>query len=145
MVDDRLKKALYLDDIRTPKEVITGYESWVVVRSYNEFVDYITDNGIPDLISFDHDLADEHIADYFDQVHKMGWAAPSYDNYKEMTGLDCAKWLVEYVTDNNLKLPNCGVHSHNPVGADNIRSYINNYKKHIGESPNCYLGKPLFK
>ena len=74
---------LFLDDIRDPKNMIPGMEvlykdgmlihrnnpdnfyykhDWVVVRSYNEFVDYITKNGLPKLVSFDHDLAPEHYA-----------------------------------------------------------------------------------
>lgn len=39
---------LYLDDLRPVPE---GY---IGVRSYTEFVTYITDSGLPDFISFDH-------------------------------------------------------------------------------------------
>ena len=42
---------LYLDDQRTPIE-----KGWTVVRNYKEFVAYIENNAMPDIISFDHDL-----------------------------------------------------------------------------------------
>lgn len=139
------KTALYLDDVRTPIETIPGYQDWVVVRNYDEFVEYITTHGIPDLISFDHDLADEHMQDYFNQVAKMGWQAPSYELYKEKTGLDCAKWLISYIQENpGAELKTCCVHSHNPVGAQNIQSFINGFKKHMGWEQNCFVGRYKF-
>lgn len=43
-------KKLYLDDLRSvPK-------GFILVRSYTEFIFYIQQNGLPDFISFDHDL-----------------------------------------------------------------------------------------
>jgi hypothetical protein len=57
----------------------------------------------------------------------------NYDNIKEKTGLDCAKWLVDYCIDNQLDLPKYYVHSANPIGRQNIINYLenfrNNYKK----------------
>ena len=60
---NKLKTCCYLDDTRTPTETIPGYKPWDVVRNYNEFTEYILKNGIPDLISFDHDLGEEHMND----------------------------------------------------------------------------------
>lgn len=139
-----LRRCLYLDDIRTPTQNIPGYKPWDVVRNYEEFVDYITTNGIPDFISFDHDLADEHMVDYVDQVQKLGFQSPNYDLYKEKTGLDCARFLCEYAQTNGLTIHKCAVHSHNPVGALNIQSYINGYLKFMGHTPDCYMGKVPF-
>ena len=61
---------LFLDDIRVPKDAIGLVPSnmnqfywennWVVVKNYDEFRNYIEKNGLPDFISFDHDLADFH-------------------------------------------------------------------------------------
>lgn len=51
-------------------------------------------------------------------------------NYKEKTGLDCAKWLCEYCENNDKDIPKYFIHSANPVGADNIRGYLENFKKH---------------
>lgn len=139
-----MKKALYLDDQRTPTTTIPGYHPWEVVRNYDEFVAWIEKNGVPDLISFDHDLAEEHIQDYFNQKLNIGWQQPSYETYKEKTGLDCAKWLCEHIQKNNLKLNRCSVHSHNPIGATNIQSYINGFKKHMDWDQDCYIGQHDF-
>ena len=49
---------------------------------------------------------------------------------REKTGYDCAKWLVDYCMDNGLKLPEFEVHSMNPAGGENIRMYLENFKKH---------------
>lgn len=142
---DMLKTALYLDDQRTPVNQLPGYKPWVVVRNYNEFVNYIQEYGVPDFISWDHDLCKEHMEDYFEQVVRMGWQAPSYHLYKEKTGLDCAKFLVEYAQDNKLEtFPKGSVHSHNPVGALNIQSYLNGFKKHIGLDQDIYIGRHEF-
>ena len=92
-------KKLYLDDLRpTP----FGFER---VYDYEGFTEFISRNGLPDFISFDHDL---------------GW---------EKTGYDCAKWLVEFCLDKNLILPEFQVHSQNPVGKENIEALLNNFKK----------------
>jgi hypothetical protein len=140
-----LKTALYLDDERTPTETIPGYQPWIVVRNYDEFTEYITTNGIPDLISFDHDLAEEHMDDYFKQFAEKGFQQPNYESYKEKTGMDCANFLVEYCQRMKVSLKYCAVHSHNPVGAANIQSFINGFKKHMDETEDCFLMKPPFK
>lgn len=61
------KTLLFLDDIRWPieafqytKNEIFWEKEWSIVRNYQQFVDWIIENGLPKLISFDHDLADEH-------------------------------------------------------------------------------------
>ena len=140
-----MKTALYLDDVRTPTETLPGYNPWNVVRNYNEFRDWINTNGIPDLISFDHDLANEHTNDYFNQVGAQGYQIPNYEQYKEKTGLDCARYVVDYCQNNNVPLKQCAVHSHNPVGAKNIQSLINGFHRHMGQDENCYIGKFPFE
>lgn len=143
---EQLKKALYLDDVRTPTTTIPGYEDWVVVRNYNQFIAYITENGLPDLISFDHDLGPEHMKDYFDQVAKMGWQSPDYDSYKDKTGFDCAKFMCDWIKNHNIqKVPICTVHSHNPVGSSNIESYISGFFKHCQLDGLCYQQRHAFK
>jgi hypothetical protein len=140
-----MKKALYLDDVRTPTQTLPGYEPWHVVRNYDEFVEWITENGIPDMISFDHDLADEHMQDYYDQIAQQGYQSPTYDLFTEKTGLNCADWLISYCQDNNVELKGCCVHSHNPVGAANIQSMINGFKKHMGLEQDCFMMRHPFK
>lgn len=133
-------KKLFLDDMRDVKDAcyyvsnpkIYWEDGWDVVRNYNEFIKYIERNGLPDLISFDHDLADEHYNDLFSDKN---WVKDdvnvelAYDEYKEKTGLECAKWLVDFCLDNNKKLPDYIVHSANPIGKKNIESFLNNAKK----------------
>lgn len=143
--ETKLRTALYLDDVRTPTDSLPGYEPWVVVRSHAEFTAHIKAHGVPDFISFDHDLADEHIQDYYDQVKSYGFQTPSYHNFKEQTGLTSAMWLIEYCIENEVAPKQCAVHSHNPIGAKNIQECINNYKKHLGLTQDCYLGRVPFK
>lgn len=119
---------LFLDDERLPHRVtwITLPSGpWVCVKNYNQFVNYIKQHGIPDFVSFDHDLADEH---YPAGIAKT---KPEYDKYKEKTGYDCAKWLIEYCMDNNKQFPKYDVHSMNPVGKINIKSIIESFKSTI--------------
>ena len=135
-----MKTALYLDDVRTPIETLPGYKPWNVVRNYDEFAKWIIENGIPDLISFDHDLGEEHMNDYYSQFARQGYQIPDYESYKEKTGLDCAKFVVEYCQKMNVPLKQCCVHSHNPVGARNIQSFINGFHKHMDQPETCYIG-----
>lgn len=132
---------LFLDDIRFPymageymqpysAQLMYKEERWDVVRNYSEFCAFIESNGLPQLVSFDHDLADEHYtpAEYWEDYEK----SKNYQagrQYKEKTGLDCAKWLIEYVMNNKLKLPIIYCHSMNPVGKDNILNLFENYRK----------------
>jgi hypothetical protein len=111
------KRLLFLDDIRYPieayhytKQDIFLRKDWYIVRNYEQFVNWILESGLPEIISFDHDLGDEH---YLDQ---------NSQEFVEKTGYDCAKWLVEYCMDNNADLPKFYCHSMNPVGKENIES-----------------------
>ena len=126
---------LFLDDIRSPKECFSYtnqpvylMNDWIVVRNYNDFVQKVTDNGMPVVISFDHDLADFHyeIQDHVDEDY--------YDLCEERTGYHCAKWLINYCMDNNEELPMAIlIHSMNEVGARNIESLFKTYKKVHGK------------
>ena len=101
------KVKIYLDDERFPKN-----PNYKILRSYQQFIDFIVEYGLPDEISFDHDIA-------------------SFDNDgNEKTGYDAAKWLVNYCIDNDLKLPKWNVHSANSIGAENIEVYLSNFEKH---------------
>jgi hypothetical protein len=92
-------RRLYLDDLRpTP-------EGFVRVYNYEEFVDYLERKGLPDFISFDHDLGED------------------------LSGYDCAKYLVEYCLTHQLPLPNYKVHSQNPVGKENIERLLENFRR----------------
>ena len=122
-VSDRF---LFLDDIRQPsgafehtQQTMFLHKKWEVVKNYNEFVKWITKNGLPEIISFDHDLAD----------YEMSKEGLDTQAHTEKTGYDCAKWLIDYCLDNNLKCPKFYCHSMNPVGKDKINSILEQYTK----------------
>lgn len=103
-------KKLFLDDIRAPDMIYepTEAKDFVLVRSYDEFVAYIKENGLPEFISFDNDLG----------LNEVGELAPD--------GYAAAKWLV-YESGLDLKDLKFYVHSANPVAAEQIRGLLGNY------------------
>ena len=125
---------LFLDDIRQPSDV-TWVDlppgPWVIVKNYEEFVKTITEKGLPGFVTFDHDLADEH--------YRKSMYNPDrhYNNYytdgtfKEKTGYECAKWLVEYCLNNCFPFPTYAVHTMNPIGRENIVAYVESYKRSL--------------
>jgi hypothetical protein len=124
---------LFLDDIRVPKAVTwvnLPPVPWEIVRNYDQFVSKIKEWGMPQFISFDHDLSTEHYhpsmySDNPDDYNKL------YDSdfFKEKTGYECAKWAVDYCMDNDLIFPDYICHSMNPIGRANIESYIESFKR----------------
>ena len=129
-------KKLFLDDIRQPKDAcylvqdwaeLYFNEKWEVVKTHQEFVTWINKNGLPTHVSFDHDLADVHY-----EIDFNDWDDFTAEQLGvEETGLDSAKFLVDYCVDNGFKLPLYQVHSANPVGRRNIKTYLDNAKKHL--------------
>jgi hypothetical protein len=124
---------LFLDDIRNPEDVLVYIpkcqyyidREWVIVRSYDEFVNTIIEKGVPQAVSFDHDLADEHYG-MQDNIE--------YGMLTEKTGYHCAQWLIYHCMDNNIELPIViFIHSMNPVGSQNIISLFNTYFKVHGK------------
>ena len=102
---------LWLDDMRSPDRYLTTKNpsetfgrnaefygkmnkeynmifTWV--HNLNEFKQYIETKGLPDLVSFDFDLGKG--------IEK---------------GSECAKWLVQYCTENGKSLPKYFIHSAN--------------------------------
>lgn len=127
-----MKKRIYLDDVRTPVEK----DHWVIVRSYDEFVEKINEIGLEniDMISLDHDLGDTAMAEWRRNVYKN--YELNYDNITEKTGMDCTKWLVEQWMDGQ-PVVDVVVHSANAIGSGNMMGYINNYR-HVARLPqNC--------
>ena len=126
---------LFLDDFRIPVDCsrymsnpkLYNLNEWVIVRNYDEFVNFISKNGLPNIISFDHDLADEHYSN--DMYAGNETYDKNYENFKEKTGYDCAKWLVNYCMDKDMDIPEFVVHSMNPAGGKNIWEYLENYRK----------------
>ena len=125
------KKKIYLDDVRSPKD-----KSWLVARNYDSFVDLVNKVGLDNIevISLDHDLGDTAIREWHNNVYKN--YELNYDNIKEMTGYDAAKWLVSQWMEGK-PVVDVYTHSANAIGSANIMGYINNYR-HINRLPqNC--------
>lgn len=126
---------LFLDDIRNPvdcysytKQPAYLMNDWTIVRDYNEFVKTILRKGVPTVISFDHDLADEH---YSEQENVN---PDFYDGCTEKTGYHCAKFLIDHCMDYEQELPQAiMIHSMNVVGSQNIKSLFNTYLKVHGK------------
>lgn len=116
------KYSIYLDDVRTPVN-----KDWILVRSYEEFITKVEELGLDniDIISLDHDLGDSAMEEYHKNVSPN--FCLNYDNIKEKTGYDAAKWLVEKAMELEIPLPSIYTHSANPIGSANIMGYINNY------------------
>lgn len=105
-------KLLWLDDVRDPMQ-----DDWLVfspiprnqiteviwVKTYREFCHFIEVRGLPDGINFDNSLG-EH-----------------------MTGYDCAKWLVGYCLDHNLKAPPWNCQSSEPHSRDLIDTLLTKF------------------
>lgn len=121
---------LYLDDFREPmdsfmfkRDVRYNKLNWVIVRNYDEFVQIIEENGIPEVVSFDHDLAYVH----YDHQNKI-----DYSKFIEKTGYHCAKWLISYCLDNDLEFPSeVLIHSMNVQGSENIKSLFHSVFKKV--------------
>ncbi len=94
---------LFLDDLRGPPD-----DTWIVVRSSTEALDYIIDHGVPFKISYDHDLGEDDTT----MIFLKRWESEVWDwNNKEQ------------------KFPEYVVHSANPVGKLNIISFMESWKK----------------
>ena len=116
------KIRLYLDDVRTPTD-----KDWIVVRNYEQFVNRINLHGLEnfEVISLDHDLGDEAMVEYYNNVRDN--YTLDYNNIHEKTGYDCCKFLVNRSIETGIPLPQIYVHSANPIGSGNMMGYINNY------------------
>lgn len=125
---------LFLDDVRSPnsswmnyfREVSYDLYDWTVVKDYDEFVRVIDTKGIPEFVSYDHDLHETH----YDKSMFEGeeaYEAALKDNI-EKTGLECAKYLVSKL--NETAHPMFVVHSQNPVGKLRIQNYIKDYNRY---------------
>lgn len=111
---EKKKTVLWLDDIRNPyedkwyNEYLSGFEPCKItwVKTYIEFCNFISKNGIPDVMCFDNDLG----------------------TFTE--GKDCAKFTVEYILDRNIKKDfRVIVQSSNPVAKEFILDLFKNLNK----------------
>ena len=106
---------LFIDDERNPADVLWAdwigvITDWKIARNWFEVRSIIHEYGMPQFISFDHDLSDFSPNGY--------WIA------KNLVVLDMDK-VLEF--PENFKF---FVHSKNPVGAKNIQKYLESYMRH---------------
>ena len=93
---------LFIDDIRNPSDV-----GWHVARSSQEAISFMSRQGCPRVISFDHDLGGED------------------------TAMKVVKWMIEkdldeqggFIPEDFAFL----IHSSNPVGRRNIDALLSRY------------------
>ena len=131
-----MKKLIWLDDTRNPFD---NNGSWLVFspieqpycvvwcKKYDDFLEEIVYNGMPDAICFDHDLGMEIVL----EARSFGMSKRKSRELKKeaKSGYDCAKWLVDYCMEKSLNLPKWNIQSQNPVGAENIRGILLNFEK----------------
>ena len=134
---------LFLDDFRTPTDCLsymhnemgsenTVYlEKWNVCKDYEEFVDAIKSKGLPEMVSFDHDLSREHYNMH--EIIDFSWNAYYVTKNRTMTGYDCAKFLIDYCQLHQVALPKYLVHSMNPIGTRNILELLMSFGENFVE------------
>lgn len=107
---------LFIDDERFP----IG-DDWVIARSSSDATQILNEKGIPNYISFDHDLG----------------------------GIDTSiifiNNLIDFLIDNSFNLPDnfdFFVHSQNPIGAENIKNLMNNLIRFFGNKDKMAVDNP---
>jgi len=111
---------LFIDDERWPSDATWAEwygvrDDWFVARDWPEVLNLIETYGMPDFISFDHDLGPEEVT---------------------LNGYEIVQKIVEGDMDGKWKIPEnfqFTVHSQNPIGKRNIEGLLVNYIKHMGD------------
>lgn len=98
-------------------------EDWNIVRNYDEFITYIILEGIPDKVSFDHDLDDSHDASSITEFN-------NFYNLEDRTntGLDAMRWLISYCIEHKLPIPKIYIHTQNVVAYKVMIEEMGRYK-----------------
>lgn len=89
--------------------------NFVWVKNLYQFIYYIEKNGLPQFVSFDHDLN-----------NRGGGEGLSDEQKLSNNGVNCAKWLVNYCKQTKQPLPKFYVHSANPKHGPEINNILNN-------------------
>lgn len=98
---------LFIDDERDPPQ---NGNQWVVARSSDEAISIVKKLGMPDFISFDHDLGgDDTSMKFIDWLINM-----TLDLYYGGYAREGIPFIKDFT-----------VHSQNPVGAKNIEGKLN--------------------
>lgn len=104
---------IYVDDKRTPIDT-----DWTIVRSYHDFIFLVNQSfDLIKMVSLDYHLNDTVSPD--------------------KTGLDCAKYLIDYCDKNHKPLPRILAHDRDVVGTQEIVQFVNNHLFFNERIPNC--------
>jgi hypothetical protein len=128
-------RKLFLDNTQTPdviaqhisnQEVKKYYNTgdWDIVRSYNEFIEYIEKRGLPDFISFGYCYANNSSATLTEEE----LLNTPYQK-KEKNGVQCANWLIEYCVNKKKNLPKFFVHSTDLIEKKRIEQILSSFNK----------------
>jgi len=99
---------MFLDDERDPPE---DGQDWLVFRSSSHAVAFMLLRGIPNYVSFDHDLGGDD------------------------TSLNAIEWMIAVLVENKKKrFFDFYVHSQNPIGKKNIEDYFKSFDKFAEEN-----------
>jgi hypothetical protein len=122
---------LFLDDVRQVKDAFlydsgkmladaSGiYESkWEIVRTYEQFVKWVCDNGIPDVVSFDVDLCEDHVKYYMNIARIENYWDHTF--FKTKCGIHCAEYLLDYCNKSGKPFPKWFTHSANHFGREHL-------------------------
>ena len=94
---------IYVDDKRTPID-----KDWTIVRSYHDFIFLVNQSfDLIKMVSLDYHLNDK--------------------NTPEKTGLDCAKYLIDYCKKNHKNPPRVFAHDRDVIGSQEIVQLVNNH------------------
>lgn len=126
---------LFLDDIRMPEDAWIYSErvkmleksktqscTWTIVRNYEDFCEFIDKFGIPEMVSFDHDLHMEHMRYYYDVTSPTGIL--DYSKLKVKTGKHCAEYFLDKWTEAGKPSTQVFVHSANRWGQVEIKKVL---------------------
>lgn len=105
-----LRNKKFYDDLMKQYNV-----NFIWVKNLYQFIEYIEKNGVPEFVSFDHDLN-----------NRDGGEGLSDEQKLNNNGVNAAKWLVNYCKQNNQQLPKFYVHSANPKHGHEINKVLTN-------------------
>ena len=133
---------LFLDDDRHPSNTYLWDENcflhemvnissnkWVIVRSYDQFVQMVEQIGIPDVISFDNNICGFFNFDVSEDELEKVFLMEDWRNLTIKTGAHCAEWLVNRCKEQNHPIPEYYVHSVNIRARKIIREIMENGKQ----------------
>jgi hypothetical protein len=129
---------LFLDDQSNPIQIVNPTLSekdrerylkytWIIAKSYDEFVEIVSREGVPSMVSFDHDLSEEHwhLSHLEENLLKVGDVVIlDYDVFEVKTGYHAAEWFLEYCVNKRKRPEVILVHSRNPIGKKNIEGLL---------------------